>query len=350
VLTGLTTSTGGTVAAATTSLPERADTGRNYDYRFVWIRDQSYIGLAAAAAHADSLLDTSVSFVRDRLLEDGARLMPAYTAAGGRVPDERSLDLPGYPGGVDVIGNHVNKQFQLDVFGEALLLFAAADRAGRLDEMGWRAATEAAEAIERRWNEQDAGIWELSPRAWTHSRLQCVAGLRQMSARNPGHELAGRWITLADRIIADTTAHALHKSGRWRRAPDDDRIDAALLLPGIRGAVRVEDPRTVATVAAVEQDLTRDGYVYRFRQDQRPLGDAEGAFLLCGFLLALAKWMQGDRVAAVRWFDRNRTACGPPALLSEEYDVDQRQLRGNLPQAFVHALLLETAAVIGDVS
>lgn len=350
VLSGLTTSTGGTVAAATTSLPERADAGRNYDYRYVWIRDQSYIGLGGAAAHAHDLLDTSVSFVRDRLLDDGPDLMPAYTASGDPVPDERSLDLPGYPGGVDVIGNHVSSQFQLDAFGEALLLFAAADRAGRLDELGWRAATAAAEAVERRWREVDAGIWELSPKAWTHSRLQCVAGLRQISARNPGSDVTRRWITLADAIVADTTTRSLHASGRWQRAPDDERIDAALLLPGIRGAIPADDPRTLATIAAVEQDLTRDGYAYRFRPDQRPLGDAEGAFLLCGFWLALAKWSQGDQVAAVRWFDRNRTACGPPALLSEEFDVAKRQLRGNLPQAFVHALLLETAAVIGDVS
>lgn len=348
VLTGLTASSGGTVAAATTSLPERADTGRNYDYRYVWIRDQSYIGQAAAAACAYDLLDASVAFVRDRLLQDGASLMPAYTAAGDALPSERSLDLPGYPGGADVVGNHVNEQFQLDIFGEALLLFAAADRAQHFDERGWRAALIAAEAIERRWCEADAGVWELSSNAWTHSRLACVAGLRQMSARAPGNAMTSRWIDLADRIVADTTAHSLHASGRWQRAPDDDRVDAALLVPALRGAIPAEDPRTVATIAAVERELLEDGYVYRYRPDRRPLGDAEGAFVLCGFWLALAKWQQGDRLAAVRHFDRNRSACGPPGLLSEEFDVRQRQLRGNLPQAFAHALLLETAATVGD--
>lgn len=350
VLSGLTASTGGTVAAATTSLPERADTGRNFDYRYVWIRDQSYIGQAAAAANADALLDGSVSFVRDRLLEDGPSLMPAYTAAGGRLPSERSLALQGYPGGTDVVGNHVNEQFQLDAFGEALLLFAAAARADRFDEHGWRAAMVAADAIERRWCDEDAGVWELSSNAWTHSRLACVAGLRQMSARGPGSEVTARWIDLADHIVADTTAHSLHPSGRWQRAPDDERVDAALLVAGIRGAAPADDPRTLATIAAVERELMQDGYVYRYRPDRRPLGDAEGAFLLCGFWLALAKWQQGDRLAAVRLFDRNRTACGPPGLLSEEFDVCQRQLRGNLPQAFAHALLLETAVAIGDIA
>jgi GH15 family glucan-1,4-alpha-glucosidase len=100
----------------------------------------------------------------------------------------------------------------------------------------------------------------------------------------------------------------------------------------------------VATLRAVADDLCHDGYAYRFRPDERPLGEAEGAFVLCGFLMALALDQQGDRVGAARWFERNRAACGPPGLLSEEYDVLQRQMRGNLPQAFVHALLLECAA------
>jgi GH15 family glucan-1,4-alpha-glucosidase len=100
----------------------------------------------------------------------------------------------------------------------------------------------------------------------------------------------------------------------------------------------------VATYRAVHDQLSSEGYVYRFRQDPRPLGKAEGAFLLCGFLMSLAAHQQGESVASARWFERNRAACGPPGLFSEEYDVTQRQLRGNLPQAFVHALMLETSA------
>jgi alpha,alpha-trehalase len=91
------------------------------------------------------------------------------------------------------------------------------------------------------------------------------------------------------------------------------------------------------------EELTEDGYVYRYRPDERPLGEAEGAFLLCGFLLSLAYARQGDPVQSARWFERTRAACGPPGLLSEEFDVRQRQLRGNLPQAFVHAMLIEAA-------
>ena len=149
---------------------------------------------------------------------------------------------------------------------------------------------------------------------------------------------------LSDRIVAETAASATHESGRWQRSPGDARLDAALLLPAIRGAIPPDDPRSVSTLRAVERELTEDGYAYRFRPDERPLGQAEGAFVLCGFFVAPAFAQQGDEAAAARWFERNRAACGPPGLLSEEFDVAQRQLRGNLPQAFAHALLLECAA------
>jgi GH15 family glucan-1,4-alpha-glucosidase len=343
VLAGLTSTGGGMVAAATTSLPERAREGRNFDYRYVWIRDQCFAGRAVAKAGPYPLLDDAVRFVRDRLLEDGPQLTPAYTTAGGRIPDERSLDLPGYPGGNNVVGNWVNEQFQLDAFGEALLLFASAAEHDYLDADGWRAVEAAAEAVEARWREPDSGIWELEPDEWTHSRLVCAAGLRAIAARGAGGEQAARWLSLADAITADVSARMLHPSGRWQRSARDDRLDAALLLPAIRGAIPADDPRTLATLRAFEQELTDDGYAYRFRPDERPLGEAEGAFLLCGFIMSLALGQQGDAVGAARWFERNRSACGPPGLLSEEFDVTQRQLRGNLPQAFVHALLLECA-------
>ncbi len=344
VLRGLTSSGGGMVAAATMSLPERAGQGRNYDYRYVWVRDQCFTGEAVAAAGPYPLLDDAVRFVAARLLEDGPKLSPAYTTSGGRVPDQRSLHLPGYPGGTDIVGNHVNAQFQLDAFGESLLLLAAAARHDHLDADGWRAVEVAADAIATRWQEPEAGIWELDDQLWSESRLICVAGLRAVS-RAPGapRPRTGDWLALAEAILADTAAQCTHPSGRWQRAPGDARVDAALLLPGIRGALPPGDPRTAATLAAVRADLGQESFVYRFRQQAGPLADAEGAFLLCGFLAALATHQQGDVVDAVRYFERNRAACGPPGLLSEEYDVAQRQLRGNLPQAFVHALMLESS-------
>jgi GH15 family glucan-1,4-alpha-glucosidase len=345
VLRGLTSASGAMVAAATTSLPERAEAGRNYDYRYAWIRDQCYAGEAMAAAGGHELLDDAVRFVSARLLEHGDRLAPAYTSVGGVVPDQRNLGLSGYPGGTDIIGNWVNKQFQLDVFGESLLLLAAAARLDRIDTESWRAAEVAADAIATRWTEPDAGIWEIDDQPWTHSRLICAAGLRAIASAHPGNGDAVDWLSLADRIVADTSAHAIDReAGNWQRTPDDPRLDAALLLPGLRGAVPADDPRTVATLAAYTRDLAREGFAYRFRQDDRPLGRAEGTFQLCGFLMALSTHQQGDSLAALGWYERTRAACGPPQLYSEEYDAAQHQMRGNLPQAFVHALMVEASS------
>jgi hypothetical protein len=343
VMRGLTCSGGGMVASSTMSLPERADEGANYDYRYVWIRDQCYAGLAVAADGPHRLLDDAIDFVTARLLDDGPKLLPAYTIDGQAPPAQRALDLPGYPGGYDIIGNHVRSQFQLDVFGEALLLFAAGATHDRLNGDHRRAAMVAVAAIEDNLERADAGIWELGEKRWTHSRLSCAAGLRAAAMEGLGGHESSRLSALADRILADTSAACLHRTGRWQRAPDDDRIDAALLLPALRGALPADDPRSVATYRAVKEKLSRDYYVYRFRAN-RGLGTTDSAFLLCGFIMAMSALQQNETIEAARYFERNRAACGPPGLFSEEYDIQQRQLRGNLPQAFVHAAMFEASS------
>ena len=348
VLTGLTSGSGAMVAAATTSLPERLESFRNYDYRYAWIRDQCYTGLAVAAHGPHPLLDGAVAFITERVLADGPDLMPAYTVSGRPIPAERKLGVRGYPGGTARAGNRVRDQFQLDALGEVLQLLAAAARLDRAGPENWRAAQVAAAAIEQRWNKPDAGLWELDDQHWAHSRLACVAGLRAIAtaAGRPAGEHArreaGNWIGLADQIKA-SLKDCVHPTGRWQRAPGDERVDAALLLPVIRGAAEPDDPRVRSTVDAVMNELGDDGFVYRFRQDARPLHQAEGAFVLCGLWMALAAHALGDETGAGRWFERNRAACGPAGLYTEEYDVHQRQLRGNLPQAFVHAAVLESA-------
>jgi alpha,alpha-trehalase len=351
VLRGLTSGSGAMVAAATTSLPERMEGGRNYDYRYAWIRDQCYAGLAVAAHGPHLLLDGTVRFLTERILADGPGLRPAYTVAGEPIPGERRLRLRGYPGGAARSGNQVIGQFQLDGLGESLELLAAAARLDRMAEENWRAAGIAADAIEKRWQEPDAGIWELGNEHWAHSRLACVSGLRSLAAAAPGppgghgHRQAAQWSALADTLQA-SLRDCVHPTGRWQRSPTDERVDAALLVPVIRGAVPPDDPRSQATVRAVQQELAEDGYVYRFRHDARPLHKAEGAFLLCGFWMAQVAQACGDTAMAAHWFERSRAACGPAALYTEEYDVHQRQLRGNLPQAFVHAGLLHSAVAL----
>jgi len=178
----------------------------------------------------------------------------------------------------------------------------------------------------------------------------CAAGLRATARSSVASTAQSEaWRRYADELVASANQDCRHPTGRWQRSPDDAAVDAALLLPGIRGATAPDDPRNLATLEAVVEDLTDDGYVYRFRQQpDQPLHESEGAFLLCGFLMSLAQLSLGRHTDALRWFERNRAALGPPGLFAEEYDVVQRQLRGNLPQAFVHALLLETAHRLGE--
>ncbi|HZC51078.1 MAG TPA: glycoside hydrolase family 15 protein, partial [Mycobacterium sp.] len=188
------------------------------------------------------------------------------------------------------------------------------------------------------------GLWELDPHWWTHSRLIAAAGLRAAAASLPNSSVTTGWIALADHITAEASRSCLRPDGCWARASDDQRLDAALLLPGLRGAVPADDARSVATLDKYLDELTERGYAYRFRHDNRALPAAEGSFLLCGFLTALALRAAQRPVEAHRWFERTNAACGPAQLFSEEYDAEQHQMRGNLPQAFVHALMIETAA------
>lgn len=344
VLRGMTADTGGMVAAATTSLPERADRNENYDYRYVWLRDQCLAGQAvAAAAGPHPLLDDAIRFATARILADGPELSPAYTVNGAGLPPVRPVDLPGYPGAQPVTGNRVYGQFQLDTFGELLLLFAAAARHDRLDNDQRRAIALAVAAIAENHHRPEAGIWELDNRRWTHSRLICAAGLRAVAASPATGADTAACSALADRLLADSSRVGLHSSGRWQRAPDLAGVDASLMLAMIRGAVPTDDPRYAATFGAVRDELSTDHFVYRYRHDDRPLEVSEGAFLLCGFTMATAAHQLGQPLTAMRYFERNRAACGTPGLFAEEYDVTQRQLRGNLPQAFVHAALLESS-------
>ncbi|HWF14910.1 MAG TPA: glycoside hydrolase family 15 protein [Acidimicrobiales bacterium] len=345
VLRGMTDRNGATVAAATTSLPERAEAGRNYDYRYAWLRDICYIGHAGAAVPGgEVMLDDAVRWVTARLLEDGPDVRPAHLSGGRAVPDPEHLGLPGYPGGSDVVGNRASRQFQLDPFGEALLIFALADERDLLDADGWRAAEIALRAIEAKADRPEAGIWEIEPgRHWTHSRLICIAGLKAIAEQGAPLRWRTKALGLADHLLSRADATCLHPSGRWQRSPDDPRVDASLLLSEIRGALAPDDPRSVATRVALLDDLCDDDYLYRFAEPGLPLGQEEGAFLVCNFWMSLAYLGAGDVRNGAQWFEHTRASCSGSGLFSEEYDVAQRQLRGNLPQAFVHALLIETA-------
>jgi GH15 family glucan-1,4-alpha-glucosidase len=294
------------------------------------------------------MLDDAVRWVSERVLSDGSGTMPAYRGDGWPVPPPSSLGLPGYPGGSDVVGNPVRNQFQLDLFGETLLLLAIAASRDRLDADGWRAAELSIQAIAERSEEKEYGIWEIGPDSWTHSRLICVAGLRAIAEQAPSARHVTSALSLADGLMSAADRAALHPSGRWQRSPRDGRVDASLLLSEIRGAVASDDPRSMATRHAVLQELCDDDYIYRYAEPGEPLGRNEGAFLICNFWMSLAYLGSGQIVQGTQYFERTRGSCSSSGLFSEEYDVAQRQLRGNLPQSFVHALLIETAAALGN--
>lgn len=127
---------------------------------------------------------------------------------------------------------------------------------------------------------------------------------------------ADDWARSADRILSDTRSRCLHRAGCWQRAADDPSPEAALLLPLARG-VPSHDPSLTLTGSEVTRQPADDGYVHRFRRQEQPLGDAEAAFLLCGFTTAMAAHAEGRETEAMRWSERTRSACGPPGLFAE---------------------------------
>ena len=173
----------------------------------------------------------------------------------------------------------------------------------------------AVEAIEKRWDEPEAGIWEIEPKRWTHSRLICIAGLRAIASSSVPGDWSARALTLADHMLDHTNATSLHPSGRWQRGPDDDRPDAALLLAEIRGALPPSDPRRVRTRACILGELAKDHYLYRFRSADHELGEDEGAFLICNFWMSLAMLGAGAQDESVRWFEPARSAMSRRTLL-----------------------------------
>ena len=207
------------------------------------------------------------------------------------------------------------------------------------------------EAIEARHGEPDAGIWELDDRRWAHSRLICAAGLRAaVAAAEAGRTGGAPGTRLADRLVTSVDRDCLHPDGRWQRSPDDPSVDAALLLPGVRGAVPADDPRQVATMRGGRSRTSPTTATSTGSARTRPPTARGRGGVRAVRVPPLAGHPQPGRRRpdAVRWFERNRGRLGPPGLFAEEYDVVQRQLRGNLPQAFVHALLLETAQRLGE--
>ena len=346
--------TGGIVAAPTTSLPEQLGGTRNWDYRYCWIRDATFTlyslihGGYTDEAHA----------WRDWLLRAVAgkpsELNIMYGLAGERRLTELEIGwLPGYEGSAPVrTGNAAHRQFQLDVYGEVMDALYVARREGLPpDENAWRVQRALIEFLESAWTKPDEGIWEVrGPRRhFTHSKVMAwvavdrtVKAIERFGLKGP----VERWRKLCS-AIHDEVCHKGFDTERntFVQFYGGKELDASLLMIPLVGFLSPDDPRVRGTIAAIQSDLVRDGFVARYnpKEEVDGLPPGEGVFLPCTFWLADNLALQGRLSDAQQLFERLLNLCNDVGLLSEEYDSQKHRLVGNFPQAFTHVSLINTA-------
>jgi GH15 family glucan-1,4-alpha-glucosidase len=346
--------TGGMVAAATTSLPERLGGVRNWDYRYCWLRDAT---LTLLALIGGGYVDEARAW-RQWLLRAVAgspqQIQIMYGIAGERRLDEWCVDwLPGYEGAAPVrIGNAAAAQLQLDVYGEVMDALYQARKAGlAADEPAWGLQRALLDHLAKIWTRPDEGMWEIrgEPRHFTYSKIMCwvafdraVKTLESFGMLGP----AERWRALRDRIHADVCHNGYSaKRKSFVQSYGSEELDASLLLIPITGFLPCSDPRVKSTVDAIQRELMVDGLVlrYRTRESLDGLPPGEGVFLACSFWLADNLCMQGRWDEARELFDRLVGLSNDVGLLSEEYDPVAKRFLGNFPQAFSHVALVNTA-------
>jgi GH15 family glucan-1,4-alpha-glucosidase len=356
--------TGGIVAAPTTSLPESLGGVRNWDYRYCWLRDATLTLLALLRA---GYMDEAHAW-RDWLLRAIAGspedIQIMYGVAGERRLIELELPwLTGYEGSQPVrIGNGAADQLQLDVYGEVVnALYQARVRGVGASEDAWSMARKTFDWLESSWREEDQGIWEVrGPRRhFTHSKVMAwVAFDRAVkSVQRLGHEgPLDRWRAIRNEIRDEVLRSGYDaERGTFVQYYGSDRLDASLLMIPLVGFLRATDPRVVGTVAAIERELMREGFVERYRADGENvhvdgLPPGEGVFLPCSFWLAAVRAQQGRHEEALELFERLLSLRNDLGLLSEEYDPERGRLVGNFPQAFTHLALVETAFTLERAS
>jgi len=352
--------TGAIMAAGTTSLPETEGGERNWDYRFTWIRDSSFMLRSLYRLGFDWEAINFFAFLMEAVVGGAAAVAPGdpvslqimYGIGGERDLTERTLDhLSGWRDSRPVrVGNGAFDQRQLDVWG--LLLDAVYVQTRRADMQlaapAWAAVTSFVDqAIEHR-HDADQGIWEVrgEPRQFTASKVMCwVAvdrGIRLAQERGEA-ELATRWAQAAEEIKAEVLEKGVSPRGVFRQHYETEDLDAALLLIPIMGFLPPEDGRVRATVLAIADELTDDGLVLRYRTDTTDTGfeGKEGSFTICSFWLVSALAMIGETARARALCEKLLKFAGPLLLYAEEIDSETGQHLGNFPQAFTHLALIE---------
>ncbi|MBB3225643.1 GH15 family glucan-1,4-alpha-glucosidase [Luteibacter sp. Sphag1AF] len=346
--------TGGLVAAPTTSLPEHIGGSRNWDYRFCWARDATYMLTALVNAGYHDEAAAWRDWVRRAIAGTPGQLQVLYGLAGERRMHEHELDfLPGYENSRPVrIGNAAAEQFQLDIFGELVGAFDHALRNG----VNMKPEDDSVQAVfldhlAGIWRTPDEGIWEIrgEPQHFVHSKVMAWLAFRRAAdqvrdGRDPA--LTARWAELADEIHADILANGVHpEHGYFVQAYGSEHLDASLLLVTLTDFLPPDDPRVLKTIEAIETNLMVGGFVRRYHTqtgvDGLPPG--EGEFLPCSFWLVENFVATGRHEDARELFLRLVGLCNDVGLLAEEYDPRSKRLLGNFPQAFSHVALVNAA-------
>ena len=348
---------GGIVAAPTTSLPEQLGGARNWDYRYCWVRDATLTldGLIEAGFREEA--EAWLWWLVRAAAGNPAQLQIMYGVAGERRLPELEVDwLAGYESSVPVrIGNAASLQFQLDVFGE---LMEAVDRARAhgvsADGAVWDLQRALIEFVEDNWDRPDQGIWELRgpPRPLVYSRVMAWVAIDRAIKAVEQYGFDGpvdRWRKVASSIREQVCSQGFSpRVGSFVQSYGSDELDASLLMLPLVGFLPIDDPRVVGTIEAVQQELTVDGFVARYKTGSGVDGLAgeEGTFLPCTLWLVSCLALLGRTEQARRYFERVVSIANDVGLLSEEYDTRAKRLVGNFPQAFTHVALVNAARLL----
>ena len=346
--------TGAAVAALTTSLPETPGGERNWDYRYTWMRDATFMLRALHWLNLDSEADDFMEFVADvKTTEDGP-LQIMYGIDGRRELSESTRDdLSGYANARPVrVGNAAFSQRQNDVFGAVLdSILLHTRRNQRLPRRLWPIVESQAECATRVWRDPDQGIWEArgKPQHYVSSKLMCWVAMDRASALaeiRGDPKLAATWRATADEIRADVLAHGVSDRGVLRQHYKTDALDASTLLAASFKFLAHDDERLRNTVFAIAEELTENGFVLRYRTDETDdgLSGKEGTFLICSFWLVSAFAIVGELQRARDLMERLLRIASPLGLYAEEFDPETGRHLGNFPQAFSHLALIEAAA------
>jgi GH15 family glucan-1,4-alpha-glucosidase len=350
--------TGGIVAAPTTSLPEDLGGVRNWDYRFSWLRDST---LALRAMLSAGYTEEALAFRRwtaRAAAGDPRDTQIMYGLGGERHLPEMELDwLPGYEGSKPVrMGNAAADQFQLDVYGEVVgVFYVGASIAGGVQPIVWQRAVELMEVIDSLWREPDDGMWEVrGPRRhFTHSKMMAWLAYDVMVKLAERFALEGpvdRWKATRDEIHAEVCEKGYDaERNTFTQSYGSKELDANVLLLAQVGFLPGDDDRVTGTIDAVRDGLGRDGLPSRYSNVDTDDGlpGTEAQFLACSFWLVSALATNGRRDEAKALMDRLLALRNDLGLLAEEYDVDAKRQIGNFPQAFSHLALVTSAQILG---